>query len=170
MFKSSATLFILALFVTLALHRQTPSATKAQQPQQPQQQSQPQVQPPAQPAQQALPVLREYRGIKLGMNREQVKAAMDKTSHTGKDWDEFKLGNDDLMTVRYDDQGAVKTIQLFFTDASRAPAWKEAIGSAEVQQQSNGSKVARAVIKDENFWVTMFQSSSGAVTTITISR
>ncbi|MEP7336171.1 MAG: hypothetical protein ABI977_00275, partial [Acidobacteriota bacterium] len=118
----------------------------------------------------ALPVLHEYRGVKLGMNRNQVKAAMDKPSNNDKDWDEFKLGDGDLMTVRYDEQNAVKTIQLYFTDSSRAPAWTEAVGSTEFQEQPNGSKVARAVIKEENFWVTMYQNKSGSVTTITISR
>ncbi|HEX9005634.1 MAG TPA: hypothetical protein VGB07_37340 [Blastocatellia bacterium] len=166
MFKLSTTLFALALFVLVIFHRWIPLSTKAQQPPQPiqQEQTHPTIAPPS------LPVLREYLGIKLGMNRGQVKDAMDKSSQTGKDWDEFKLKDNDLMTVRYDEQGAVKTIQLFFTDVARAPTWTEAVGSAEVQQQSNGSKVARAVIKEENFWVTMYQSSSGAVTTITISR
>lgn len=166
MFKLFTTLFVLAPFVTLAFHNSLPLSTKAQQPQLPIQQEQ----TLSQIAQPSLPILREYRGVKLGMNREQVKDAMNKPSQTGKDWDEFKLKDNDLMTVRYDEQGAVKTIQLFFTDVARAPAWTEAIGSAEVQQQPNGSKVARAVIKEENFWVTMYQSSSGAVTTITISR
>lgn len=166
MLKPSATLFALALFVTLAFHQQMSVPASAQPPQQAIQQEQ----TPSPTAPQTLPVLREYRGVKLEMSREQVKAAMDKPSHKGKDWDEFKLKDDDLMTVRYDDQDLVKTIQLYFTDAARAPAWEAAVGNAEVEQKTNGSKFARAVVKEENFWVTMFQSNSGAVTTITISR
>lgn len=166
MFKLSTTLFALALFVTLTFHQQMPFSTKAHQPLQPMQQDP----MPSQIAQPLLPVLREYRGVKLGMNREQVKDAMDKPSQTSKDWDEFKLKDNDLMTVRYDDQGAVKTIQLYFTDAARAPEWEKTVGSAEIQQKPNGSKFARAVIKEENFWITMYQNSSGEVTTITISR
>jgi hypothetical protein len=30
------------------------------------------------------------------------------------------LKDNDLMTVHYDEQGAVKAIQLYFTDAARA--------------------------------------------------
>jgi hypothetical protein len=136
MFKLSTTLIVLALFATLASHNNLPLSAKAQQPQLPIQQEQ----TPSQIALPSLPVLREYRGIKLGMNREQVKDAMDKPSQTSKDWDEFKLKDNDLMTVRYDEQGAVKTIQLYFTDAARAPEWEKTIGSAEIQQKPNGSK------------------------------
>jgi hypothetical protein len=166
MFKPSTTFFPLALLVTLAFQNSLPLSTKAQQQQPPIQQEQ----TPSLIAQPSLPVLRQYSGIKLGMNREQVKDAMDKPSQTGKDWDEFKLKDNDLMTVRYDEQDAVKTIQLYFTDAARAPEWEKTIGSAEIQQKPNGSKFARAVIQEENFWITMYQNSSGEVTTITISR
>jgi hypothetical protein len=56
-------------------------------------------------------VLREYRGVKLGIGREQVKAEMGGLAQEGKDWGEFKLGSSNLMTVRYDDNEAVKTIR-----------------------------------------------------------
>ncbi len=169
MFKLPTALIVLAMFVTLAFHNSLPLSTKAQQQQPPIQQEQTPSQI-AQIAQPSLPVLREYHGVKLGMNREQVKDAMNKPSQTGKDWDEFKLKDNDLMTVRYDEQGVVKTIQLYFTDAARAPEWEKTIGSAEIQQKPNGSKFARAVITEENFWITMYQNSGGEVTTITISR
>jgi hypothetical protein len=42
--------------------------------------------------------------------------------------------------------------------------------AAEIAQNEGGSKHARAVVSEENFWVTMFQSKDQSVTTITISR
>jgi hypothetical protein len=140
-----------------ALCAQTPAAPGAQRPQQAQ-------------APQLLPVLREYRGVNLKMEREQVKAVMGKPSQIGKDWDEFKLGDSDLMTIRYDDKDAVKTVQLYFTDPAHAPKWADVVGDAEIQEKSTGSKFARAVNNEEDFWVTMFQSKNGSVTTITLSR
>ena len=114
--------------------------------------------------------MREYRCIKLGMYRDEVKAIMGKTARAGMDWDEFKLGGGDLMTARYNDKDAVKTIRLYFTNPAHAPAWTEVVGNAEIQRSSNGAKYARAVNNEENILVMMFQSKTGAVTTITLSR
>jgi hypothetical protein len=125
---------------------------------------------PLQALPRVLPMMREYRGIKLGMNRVDVEAAMGRTARAGMDWDEFRLGGSDLMNVRYDEKDAVKTIQLYFTNQAHAPAWAEIGGDAEIRQNSTGSKYARAVNKEENFCVRMFQSKTGAVTTITLSR
>jgi hypothetical protein len=104
------------------------------------------------------------------MYRNEVKARMGKTARAGMDWDEFKLGGSDLMTARYNDRDAVKTIQLYFTNPAHAPAWTEVVGNAEIRRSSNGAKYARAVNNEENFLVMMFQSKTGAVTTITLSR
>lgn len=150
--------FLFALVLCPAYFAQTPATAEPQQPQQ------------WQAALQTLPLMREYRGVKLGINRDAVKAAVGKTARSAADWDEFKLGGGDLMTVRYDDKDAVKTIQLYFTNPAHAPKWTEVVGNAEIQEKSTGSKYARAVNKEENFWVTMFQSNTGAVTTVTLSR
>jgi hypothetical protein len=164
MFRLLAILFTLALWGAPALQAQTPGAAESQRSQEEQRQTPPEAMP------EAAPVMREYRSVKLGMNREDVKAVMGETSQAGQDWDEFKLGGGDLMTLRYDAEGVVKTIQLYFTNPERAPKWIEVVGNAEIQQKPTGSKYARAVNKEENFWATMFQSKNGDVTTITLSR
>jgi hypothetical protein len=148
MFRLLNTLFVFVLCGATAIHAPTPPQSSTQ----------------------ALSLMREYRCIKLGMYRDEVKARMGKTSRAGMAWDEFKLGGSDLMTARYDDKGAVKTIQLYFANPAHAPAWTEVVGNTEVQRSSNGAKYARAANEEENFWVMMFQSKTGAVTTITLSR
>lgn len=115
-------------------------------------------------------VLRELHGVKLNMPRDAVKNLFRKANHSTTEMDEFKLDGGDMLTVHYGAKGLVRAIQLYSTDAKRAPAWADVIGDAEVQERENGSKFARKVIRDEKFWVTMYQSKSGAVTTITISR
>lgn len=155
MFRSLTILFALLSCCAPALFAQTAPTTEPQQPQ---------------AALQIIPLMREYRGVKLGLDRKAVKAAMGDVARSDKDFDEFKLGGSDLMTVRYDEKEIVKTIQLYFTDAAHAPKWVEVVGDAEIQEKPTGSKFARAVNREENFWVTMFQSKSGAVTTITLSR
>ncbi|HYE73963.1 MAG TPA: hypothetical protein VEF04_11565 [Blastocatellia bacterium] len=163
MLKPIPILCVLSLFLVPAVYAQTPAASEAKPVTQEQT-------PSSQSTQPALPVLRQYRGVKLNMTADEVKAAMGQPVRSNKDQEEYKLSGDDLMTVHYDTQGKVKTIQLYFSDASHAPGWKEVIGDAEIQQNASGSRFARVTVPAENFWVTMFQSQNGTVTTITISR
>jgi hypothetical protein len=164
MFRPLTILFLFVLCGAPALYAQTPVTPDSQ----PGRQEEPHTPPEATP--EATPVMNEYRGVKLGMNLEEVKKVIGKTARAGEGWSEFKMDDDDLMTVHYDDQGLVKTIQLYFTDPARAPKWNEVVGHAEIQEKPTGSKFARAENKEKDFWVTMFQSKSGEVTTITLSR
>lgn len=115
-------------------------------------------------------VLRELHGVKLNMPRDEVKKLFRKPNHSTKQMDEFKVDGGDILTIHYGAKGLVRVIQLYSTDAKRVPAWADVIGDAQVQQRDNGSKFARKVVNAEKFWVTMYQSKTGAVTTITISR
>jgi len=118
-------------------------------------------------ASQSPKVMREFRGIKLGMKPDEVHTAMGKPGKTDENIEEFSLGGDDLLTINYDN-GTVKAIRLYFTDAKKVPAWTEVVGDTEIKQNDSGAKFARRV--EENFWVSMFQNKDGTVTTITISH
>src|SRR5262245_45365828 len=154
MYRSIAILFAVALWRAPA---QTPAQTERPQPQQI-------LRPQA--VARKLPATRVYRGVRLGMDRDEVSVVMGTSSRDGGDWEEFKLDGGDLMTVRYDGRDVVNTIQLYFAHPAHAPKWAEVVGDAEIQEKSNGSKFARIVNKEEKFWVTMFQSKSGAITAI----
>ena len=114
-------------------------------------------------------VMREFRGVKLGLKTAEVRTALGKPESSDQARDEFKIGGEDTLTVYYDG-GAVKTLQFFFTDPKNAPAWTEVVGDTEITRNDNGSKHARRVVSGENFWVAMYQNKEGTVTTITISR
>jgi hypothetical protein len=114
-------------------------------------------------------VMREFRGVKLGLKAEEVHAALGKPESPNENREDYKIGGDDMLTVHYD-AGLVKAIQLYFTSPKNVPAWTEVVGDAEIQQNENGSKQARVVITAEKFWVAMYQNKDATVTTITISR
>ena len=114
-------------------------------------------------------VLREFKGVKLGLNRDAVKAAMGNPTNSSETSDDFSLTGDDTMTVHYDN-GEVKAIQLAFLDPKNAPAWKDVVGDAEVSEIPSGAKNARKVVEAEKFWVSIYQSKDGTTTRITISR
>ena len=113
--------------------------------------------------------MREFKGVKLGMKRDDARTAAGKPESSGDDSDEFKLTGDDTMTIRYEN-GEVKAIQLAFLDPKNAPAWKDVVGDAEVKEMANGAKTARKVIDNEKFWVSIYQSKDASTTRITISR
>ena len=124
---------------------------------------------PSENSLQAGKVLREYKGVKLGLKREQVHAALGQPESGNEASEDFKLTGEDTMTVRYEN-GEVKALQLAFQDAKNAPAWKDVVGDAEVIQLANGAKTARKVLAEEKFWVSIYQNKEGTVTRITISR
>ncbi len=113
--------------------------------------------------------MREFRGVKLGMKRDAVQTAMGKPESSSDSSDDYKLTGDDTMTVHYDN-GEVKAIQLAFLDPKNAPAWKDVVGDAEVNELANGAKTARRTMADEKFWVSIYQSQDGSIIRITISR
>ncbi|MBO0725830.1 MAG: hypothetical protein J2P52_09540 [Blastocatellia bacterium] len=114
-------------------------------------------------------VMKEYKGVKLGMKRDEVKAALGAPENSSDTSDDFKLTGDDTMTVHYDN-GEVRAIQLAFLDPKNAPAWKDVVGDAEVSEAPNGGKIARKVIEAEKFWVSIYQTKDASITRITISR
>jgi hypothetical protein len=114
-------------------------------------------------------VMSEYKGVKLGMKRDDVKAAMGSPESSSDTSDDFKLTGDDKMTVHYDN-GEVKAIQMAFSDPKNAPPWKNVVGDAEVSETANGAKTARKIVEAEKFWVSIYQTKDGAITRITISR
>lgn len=118
----------------------------------------------------AQKVLHEFHGVKLGMKREAVQSAMGaKPESSTDDSEEYKLTGDDLMTVRYENS-EVKAIQLAFLDPKNAPAWKDVVGDAEVNELANGAKTARQTVEKEKFWVSIYQNKEGTMIRITISR
>jgi hypothetical protein len=121
------------------------------------------------PIPKAVKVMREYRGVKLGMKRDEVRDALGKPELSDKVQDSFKIGGDDMLTAHYDND-SVKVIQLYFLESKRAPNWVDVVGDTEIEERLDGSKFARVEIPEENFWISMFQGKGGDVTTITLSR
>jgi hypothetical protein len=116
-----------------------------------------------------IDVMREYRGIKLGMKRDVVRDELGKPELSDQAQDSFKIGGEDRITTLYDND-TVKMIQLYFFESKKVPSWADVVGTTEIEQNPDGSKIARVEVPEENFWVSMSQSKGGDVITVTISR
>jgi hypothetical protein len=114
-------------------------------------------------------VMREFRGVRLGLKPDEVHAAIGKPESTAENREEYRIGDEDQLAVHYEN-GVVKAIQIFFASLKNVPPWAEVVGDIEITQNDNGSKHARRVLSAENFWVSMWQNKSGTMTTIIISR
>ena len=114
-------------------------------------------------------VMQEFRGVRLGMKRDQVVAALGKPQSPGDTREDFSFDGDNQATIHYEN-GEVRAIQISFVNQNKIPGWTEVVGDAEVNQMENGAKFARKVVAAEHFWVSMYQSKDGSVTRITISR
>jgi hypothetical protein len=120
-------------------------------------------------APQEAKIMREFHGIKLGLKTDAVHTALGKPESADASREEYKLSDEDMITVHYDN-GAVRAIQMYFTSTKNVPPWKQVVGNAEIKENENGSKQARVTVNAEGFWVSMYQNKTGTVTTITISR
>lgn len=113
--------------------------------------------------------MHEYKGVRLGMSRDQVKEVVGKPSDSTDTSDDFKLTGEDMMTIHYENN-MVKAIQIAFFDIKNVPEWKTVVGDAEVNHSDSGARHARKVMADENYWVSIWQNKDGSMTRITISR
>lgn len=114
-------------------------------------------------------IMRDYKGVRLGMKAAEVEATLGKPENKTDTSEEFKIGDDDTLTVHYDGE-VVKAIMLYFVDSKNVPAWDQVVGKAEIKEQGNGAKVARVEVSEEKFWVSMYRNKDGSMVTITISR
>ncbi|MBO0719582.1 MAG: hypothetical protein J2P41_02095 [Blastocatellia bacterium] len=115
-------------------------------------------------------VMREYKGVKLGLAREEVHKELGNPATTSDNTEDFTLPGDNAMTVYYEN-GEVKALQISFLDAKSAPAMKDVVGeTAEVTHMDNGATHARMNVSAEKFWVSYYRSKDGAMTQVTISR
>jgi len=114
-------------------------------------------------------VMREFRGVSLGMSRDEVRKALGNSSSSTDTSEDYKFDGENILTVHYDN-GKVKAIQIAFYEDKNIPDWKEVVGDAEISESESGAKHARKVVAANNFWVSMWRNKDGSMTRITISH
>lgn len=114
-------------------------------------------------------ILREFRGVRLGLKADAVHAALGNPASTADNREEYTFEGENQITIHYLN-GEVKAIQIYYVDTAKAPDWAEVVGDAEIVEMENGAKSARKVVNAEKFWVTMYRSQDGTIVRITLSR
>ncbi len=120
----------------------------------------------------ALPVFKEYRGVKISMKADEVRGMLaDALKSKGNEQDLFVFGGGETATVYYDKSGAVKAVSVDFpAKSTKAPSAKDVLGE-EIQAKDDGSMYSLVRYPEAGYWVAYSRTSGDSpLVTVTIQK
>jgi hypothetical protein len=114
-----------------------------------------------------VPVFTEYRGVKIGMTADEVRAKIDRVKK-GDSQDFLVYSERESAQIYYDDKGNVTAISIdYFGDISNAPAPNAVLGTV-LQAKADGSMYQLNRYPDAGYWVS-YNRTAGDKPIITIT-
>ena len=114
-----------------------------------------------------VPVFTDYRGVKIGMTAEEVRAKLDRVKK-GDSQDFLVFSERESAQIYYDDQGKVTAISIdYFGDISNAPSPDAVLGAA-LQAKADGSMYQLNRYPEAGYWVS-YNRTAGDKPIITIT-
>lgn len=103
-------------------------------------------------------IIKEYRGIFVGTDRNQVhqKLGTPKNEFSGED--NFEISADETVRVFYDDAKKVKAIVITYTKLDAAPKPKDVIGES-IEPRPDGGMYKMVRIEEKGFWVSYVKTA-----------
>ncbi len=115
----------------------------------------------------SVPVFTDYRGVKIGMTAEEVRAKIEGIEEV-KRLDILIFSVREYAQFYYDDQGKVIAVSVdYFGDNSKPPA-PEAVLGAALLAKPDGSMYQLSRYPDAGYWVS-YNRTAGAKPTVTIT-
>jgi outer membrane protein assembly factor BamE (lipoprotein component of BamABCDE complex) len=122
----------------------------------------------AQPTQQ--PLYSDYKGVRLGMTAQEVRAKLGKPAMAAEDQDYYIISQTETVQIAYDAAHKVKAISVDFLEGIGAPDYKAVVGP-DIETSPDGSMHKMVFYESLGFWVSYSRSVSGVPTvSITIQR
>lgn len=117
-----------------------------------------------------LPLFTDYRGIKIGMTADEVRAKFDDLKEDERQ-DYLLLSDRESAQIYYDDTGKVIAISVdYFGDNSKAPTPDAVLGAAP-QAKPDGSMYQLTRYPDAGYWVSYNRTAGDKpIVTITIQK
>lgn len=113
------------------------------------------------------PVFTDYRGVKIGMTAEEVRAKLEGLKE-GKRQDFLRFSERESAQIYYDDQGKVTAISIdYFGDNSTPPSPETVLGAA-LQAKADGSMYQLNRYPNAGYWVS-YNRTAGAKPIVTIT-
>ena len=114
-----------------------------------------------------VPVFTDYRGVKIGMTAEEVRAKLDRLKKGDKQ-DFLALSDRESAQIYYDDSGTVTAISIdYFGDNNNAPSPDAVLGAA-LEAKADGSMYQLNRYPDAGYWVS-YNRTAGEKPIVTIT-
>jgi hypothetical protein len=115
------------------------------------------------PSEETKSLYREYRGVRIGMTKQEVKAKLGEAKFTDDALDFYLISENETTQIAYDAAHKVKVISTDYVDGVGAPDYLGVVG-AELVKRPDGSLYQMVRYDKERFWVSYNKSPSGTVT------
>jgi hypothetical protein len=115
------------------------------------------------------PLLREYRGVKLGMTTQEVRRKLGEPADKSDEQDFYNFSETETAQVFYDESGKVKAVSAHFAgdSASNAPTPKALFGE-DAPPKADGSVFKLVRYSGAGYWVS-YSRTAGDHTLVTVS-
>ncbi len=146
---ASATALVMLMVVVTNGQKARPTATALTSPQQ--------------------PLFSEYKGIRLGMTTDEVRAKLGNPTVKADDQDYYMFSDSESAQFAYNATHKVVTISIDYTGAG-APDYRNVIGPS-IDQMQDGSLYKLVRYEAEGFWVSYSRAAgTNGTTTVTIQQ
>lgn len=115
------------------------------------------------------PLFSEYKGLRLGMTAQEVRAKLGDPTLKADDQDYYIVSESETAQFAYDQLKKVVTISIDYTGAG-APDYRNIVG-ASINENSDGSLYKLVRYEAQRFWVSYSRTASTPpIVTITIQK
>lgn len=121
----------------------------------------------ATPAVTQQPLYTEYKGVRLGMTAEAVKAKLGNPTFSDKDLGYFVVSETETAQIGYDDAGKVRIISVDYQNGTGAPPPRTIVG-ADLDTRENGSAYKVVYYENQGFSVS-YGRTAGPVIIVSIT-
>jgi len=113
------------------------------------------------------PLYTDFRGVKLGMTPEEVRAKLGNPVLKDAELDYYVLSDNMIAQVVYDATHKARMISVDYAEGAGAPEYRSIVGS-ELITKPDGSAYAMVRYESLGFWVS-YNRTAGPVVIVTIT-
>lgn len=116
------------------------------------------------------PLYSEYRGVRIGMNAQEVRTKLGEPLQKADDMDFYVFSEKETAQIAYDASHTVNVVSVDYLGGVGAPDYKFVVGS-DVEVNANGAIYKLVRYERLGFWVSYNRSANEVpVVTITIQK